>query len=351
MIRRSRRAFLRHALAGGLVVAGAAGPLQALAAGAGASPAHNPPFRIHLVLPGVEGKQEEAFRYYLMEHGVKAEFTVDSTGDDPGRLPAIVARLKADPPDLIYTTGTPTTLGIAGRYDDPDDGRFIRDVPIVFTTVADPVAAGILPSLDSGARNITGSGHLAPLQHQLSTILSYRPVRTIGVLYNPAEPNAVLTVQQLEPLANAQGIRLLKSAVPLDASGRPRPETVSGLIADLARKGAELLYIGPDTFVASRAGPAVTQAALDNRLPSFSAVEATMRLQPGALLGLVSSETDQGLAAGYKAEQILVQGRHPATLPSHPLARHSLLVNVPVASALDSYPPMEIITLADFVTR
>lgn len=350
MMRRSRREILHGALAGGF--AALAG--YSIAAAAVATGQRHPAagrYRIHMVLPGVEGPQEQAFRYYLLEHDIEAEIVVHSTGDDPSRLPDIVAALKARKPDLIYTTGTPSTLGVAGRYDAPDDGRFIRDIPVVFTTVADPVAVGLMPSLDGPGGNVTGSSHLAPLQQQVSTILTYRAVRSIGMLYNPAELNAVLTMEALEPLLQGQGIRFLKSAVPLDAAGLPRPETVAGRIAALAGDGAEFLYIGPDTFVASRAGATVTQAALDHRLPSFAAVEASMRLLPGALLGLVSSETEQGLAAGYKAEQILVQGRDAGALPSHPLARHSLLVNVPVARALDLYPPMEIVTMAEFITR
>ena len=364
MIRLSRRAGLASALmAGALPALAQASAMAQTATGSqaratgqtgtdGQIPAaeQHRPVRIAMVLPGREGIQEAAFRQYLLHLGLQITFDVYSTGDDPARLPAILERLKAERPDLIYTTGTPTTLGIAGRFDAGSDSGFVQDIPIVFTTVAEPIAAGIVGPGDPPVRdNVTGSSHIPPLDRQVETILTYRPVRTIGTVYNPAELNSALTVKALGSQLAGRGLDLIAVPVPLNADGLPEPEPVAGLVRGLARDGAEFLYIGPDTFIAARMGPAVTAAALDAGLPSFSTEEVCFQIAPGALVGLVSRRADQGVAAGYKAEQILLHGADPSQLPTDALAHFSLLVNVPVADARGLSPPMGLIQIAEFV--
>ncbi|MFC3230415.1 ABC transporter substrate-binding protein [Marinibaculum pumilum] len=362
MTRLSRRAVLASVLMAGALPAQAKALAQAVTGGqtgatgrtatAGQVPIaeQHLPVRIAMVLPGREGIQEAAFRQYLLHLGLQVTFDVYSTGDDPSRLPAILERLKADRPDLIYTTGTPTTLGIAGRFDAGSDSGFVEDIPIVFTTVAEPIAAGIVGPGDPPVRdNVTGSSHIPPLDRQVETILAYRPVSTIGTVYNPAELNSALTVKALGSLMADRGLDLIAVPVPLDADGLPQAEPVADMVRGLARDGAEFLYIGPDTFIAARLGPIVTAAALDAGLPSFSTEEVCFQTAPGALVGLVSRRADQGTAAGYKAEQILLHGAEPSQLPIDALAHFSLLVNVTVADALGIYPPMGLIQVAEFV--
>jgi len=94
---------------------------------------------IAMVLPRPEQDDEIAFRRYLERHHVLARYPqVAFSGKERDRA-ALIAQVRALRPDLIYAWGTPTTLALAGRQTDPADAPRIRDIPIVFAEVSDPV--------------------------------------------------------------------------------------------------------------------------------------------------------------------------------------------------------------------
>ena len=68
-------------------------------------------------------------------------------GGDINRIGALARELVGLQPDIILTNGTPTTLALQ---------RETRTIPIVFVSVIDPVASGIVPRLDRPSGNITG---------------------------------------------------------------------------------------------------------------------------------------------------------------------------------------------------
>ena len=107
--------------------------------------------------------------------------------------------------------------------------------------------ARIVRSLGHPGRNVTGTIHIAPLPAQLNTLLAYRRIERLGVIYNPAEQNSVLAVEELRSEANRRGLTLLNRPVPLDPAGSPIAAALPGLVREVKARGAEMLYMGPDT--------------------------------------------------------------------------------------------------------
>jgi putative ABC transport system substrate-binding protein len=66
---------------------------------------------------------------------------------DTNRMRALAKELVGLPPDIIFTWGTPATVALQ---------RETRTIPIVFASVTDPVANGIVARLDDPTGNITG---------------------------------------------------------------------------------------------------------------------------------------------------------------------------------------------------
>src|SRR5262249_53401627 len=71
-------------------------------------------------------------------------------GDDINRSRAPARELVALQPDIIVTNATPATVAVQ---------RETRTIPIVFASVSDPVASGIVARLDRPGGNITGFGN------------------------------------------------------------------------------------------------------------------------------------------------------------------------------------------------
>ncbi|MFC4160077.1 ABC transporter substrate-binding protein [Chitinimonas lacunae] len=305
------------------------------------------PYRIAMVLPRDEQPTEQAFRDYLRKNGVDTEVSVLRYSGKREDAPALIQQLRQLRPDLIYTWGTPTTLAVAGTYDDAEPDRHIRDIPIVFTEVTDPLGTRLVPSLEQPRRNLTGVSHVAPLTVQLNTIRAYRPFKRLGYLTNPAEPNSLLVRDALQRLAPSLQFELVEETVPL-RDGSPDPSALPLLVRRIAEQRVDFLYIGPSTFLAFTHRDAVTQAALDIRLPTFCATESIVR-QAKCLFGLFSNGANVGRFAAYKAREILLERKPAGSVPAQTLQRFSLIINMPVAQQLDLYPPLGLLNVAEVV--
>lgn len=339
----SRRSVLLGASGALLAPAVATLPGTARAAIAGGGPKKH----VVILTPRKDVGDVLGFRDYLESSDLPVSIEireVPKTAELAGMLPEI----KASKPDLVMTIFTPLTLAAVGRYDDPDPSRFLTEIPVVFSSVTDPVASRIVRSLDNTGRLVTGTRHIAPVSVQLKTMMAYRPWKKIAAVYNPAEDNMVVTVRDLKEEAARQGIPLLDSPLPRDASGVVNGDAIPEVIAAAKAAGAELIYIGPDTLVASNHNKQVAEAALANKLATFCSTELPIR-RAELLMGLVSPAVNVGRFAGLKAYEILTGAKPADGIPVETLNRFSLLLRIGAAKALDLYPPMRLLNIAEIV--
>lgn len=340
MMRHDRRAILQ-----GLLGASAAGAgLGALPLAAQQAP---DPFRIFMITWRGWEDSSQGFADYLERRGIPVELIVRDAESDAAKVAAHVAEAKEIRPDLVYTWGTTTALTAFGRGDEVDPDLHITDIPSVFNIVSTPIESGLVQAYDAPRPNLTGTLYLVPVETQLRTIESYGNLGRIGMVYNAQESNSRLTVGQIEALGAAQGFETIAEPVPLNAAGNPDPAQIPDLVANLAAQDISWLYIPPDSFLnVNRA--ALTGAATGLGIPTFAGAENFIRDAEG-LVGLVSRYYNVGQYAGYLAEQILVGAASPGALPVRNLDRFSLLVNQQTAHALDFYPPLSMLALAEFV--
>lgn len=305
------------------------------------------PFTVFAVLWRGETAVERGFKAYFAERGVPIEMLIRNL--DGGRIKAstVINEIRSRQPDLVYTWGTTTTLGILGPLQTDTPEKYIRDIPAVFTLVAYPVEAGIVLSMAETARNATGTAFLAPLDAQLRAMKAYRPINRFAVVYDETTANARLNVRQLQQAAPELGLDVISLPIPLGQNGRPRPEQIPAMIAKAKDAGAEFLYMGPDSFLAVHAD-AYTAGAIAQKLPVFASTQRPLSLSR-AMMGLVSDYYILGKLTAKQAESILVTGNRPQDLPVARLSRFSLIVNIDVALASDAIPPMNVLRIAEIV--
>ena len=321
--------------------------LLVIMAGHGAAQTETEPFHVYLVVWRGETDVEHGFRAHMYERGIPVRYSVRNANRDRSRLPEFVAEIQADKPDLVHTFGTSVARGIFGPIDAADPGLHVRGIPGVFSVVSYPVNDKIVEDFQATGRLLTGSTFLTPIETQIDTILAYRSIDTLGVIYNPLERNSVTNVEQLRAATGARNITLLESPVPLNAEGRPDATRLAALVDALVRDGAEFLYMGPDSFVTVNS-PQLSERAANHGVPSFAAVEASFE-RSQAMLGLVSRYYLIGKLAGAQAERILVGGERPEDIPVASLPRFALLIRIPVAVQLGIYPPMGLLRVAQVV--
>lgn len=298
-----------------------------------------------MVTPRGETAMEQTFRQELLRRVGPVKFTLIKpdlgNAADMSRLAAQVRSLN---PTLIYAWGTPTTLALAGPHDAP----VIADIPIVFTVVADPLRARLVKELRNPRRNVTGASHLAPLTVQLSAMREFKPFKTLGVVYNPREPNIRFMLEDLAAEAKQTGVQLIIQTVDLNAAGQPDPASIAVKIKLLKAQGSDWLYIGPDSFVGFTHRKLVTQASIEAKLPSFTANESAIR-DGAALFGVFSPADNLARFTAIKASQILKNERKVADIPIETLQRFSTVINLCTAIKLKVFPPPSLFKLADII--
>jgi putative ABC transport system substrate-binding protein len=296
-----------------------------------------------LVTPRGETVMERVFMEELKRRVGTVRFTlIKPDAAQPNSMAALPDQVRKAKPDLIYTWGTPSTVAVAGSHDAPR----IADIPIVFTVVADPLRAKLVNNLHQPGRNVTGTSHLAPMAVQLDAMKSYQPFEKLGVVYNPKEANTKFMLEDLTTEANKLGLTLLVESVGLNEAGDPDPTTLAPRIQKLKERGAQWLYLGPDTFVAFTHRQLTTEAAVRAGLPAFSANESAIR-DAHSLFGLFSPVENMARFVAYKAALILKGEKRVAEVPIETLQRFSVLVNMCVAKTLKAYPPMTLLSYAD----
>lgn len=338
----TRRSLLTAA--GALALSG--GPLAVAARAQSNLATRSKPFVIFQITYRGETDVERGFSEYLFQREIPVKIIRRNADLDPSRVPAFVEEIKQMQPDLVYTWGTPVTIATYGKYEDASPQANVTKIPGVFTMVSAPVAAGVVPSLKSSDRNITGTSHVVPPEAQVRAMQSYRPFKVLGVLYTPTEQNSIVIVDRLRKIAEEMNFKLVERTFPLTADGKPTTDTAAELVGELHKEGAEWLYYLPDTFLSTNIDK-VAPVATKLGIPGFSATEL---LKNDALVSLISRYYSLGQLTAYKAEQILVDGVSPEDIPIETLNRFSLIINMPLARELKLYPPLAMLNYAEVIT-
>ena len=248
-----------------LIVAGLllanAGP-GANAAGRGASDPK--PFQIYMIQWRGPTETDRGFTEYFEQEGIPATFIVRNADRKADSISAFVKEIKELQPDLVYVWGGAAPPLVVGRYDAVDPTHHIVDIPVVACMVADPIELGVVPSWESSGRNVTGTSHVAPLDVQVRAMQAYAPLHHLAVIYNTTEPGPGVVVAKLKALSEAFGFRLSTWSVPLDAEGKPRPDSLPELVRKVAAAKPDFLYLGPDSFLGANR-EIVTEAALEQK--------------------------------------------------------------------------------------
>ncbi len=177
-------------------------------------------------------------------------------------------------------------------------------LPIVFSAVTDPVAAGLVPSLKDHKDKVTGVTDAPPIQEQFGFIKTLLPsAKNIGVLYNPGDNGSVASLKIIREQAKIQGFTLVEST-PIKSSD------IQGAVLQLVGK-VDAIYVPLDNMIVSTM-KAVSSLALKNNLPLFSADSGSV--ESGALACLGYSYLQTGHKTGEMVAEIL-EGKDPADIP------------------------------------
>jgi putative ABC transport system substrate-binding protein len=253
-------------------------------------------------------------------------------GGDLDRIRLYAAELTGMQPDVIWTTGGLSLLALK---------RATHIIPIVFSSVYDPVGSGFVASLTRPDGNITGftAGEFSMGGKILEVLKEVVPqVSRVAVLLNLEQPPHVALWGAIEATAQSFGVRLTRA----DVQG---PDDIERAIEAFAREphGGLIVLSGP---VTNTHRELITALAVRHRLPTASGFRYFVT--SGGLVSYgVDRDEQSGQAAGY-VDRIL-KGERPADLPIQQPTKFELVINLKTATALGLEIPPMLLARADEV--
>jgi putative tryptophan/tyrosine transport system substrate-binding protein len=249
------------------------------------------------------------------------------------RLPGLAAELVRRQVTLIAALGgTPAPMAAKAAT---------TTIPIVFRAGADPVAIGLVASLNRPGGNLTGvtSLNVELEPKRLELLHDVVPSASIiALLVNPSSPTVASITKSLQVAADRRGVQLV-------VQHAAKERDIDAAFANLPNLKAGGLIITPDPFLDTRKEQLVVLAARYG-IPAISYSRVIT-----ALGGLMSYGDNIGEAyrlLGVYAGRIL-RGEKAADLPVQQMTKLDLAINLNTARALGIEMPPKLLAVADQV--
>jgi putative ABC transport system substrate-binding protein len=291
---------------------------------------------IGYVSTGAPRPTSEAFRQGLRDLGyvegknIIIEWRFSRRQAD--RLPGFIASLIGLPVDILVTNTTRLTV-LAKKA--------TKTIPIVMTTVGDPIGSGVIASLARPGGNVTGMTTLQSdlggkrLQVLKEAVLG---ISRIAVMWKPKSHTSASNFPDTERAARALGLEIMS----LEMRG---PDDFDGAFRAAAQGRVDAVAVLSDgQMFANRTR--FLRLAAEHRLTTMHT--HGLWVKAGALISYGTDFTDVSRRAATYIDKIL-KGANPATLPVQQPTKFELVVNLGTAKTLGITIPNSILLRADKV--
>lgn len=255
--------------------------------------------------------------------GVDIVFDVQNAQGDFSFAVPIAQKFVADRVDLILAIATPAAQAAA---------NITSEIPILITAVTDPVAAGLVNSIEKPGTNVTGTSDLTPVRAQLELLKEIAPnARRVGILYNAGEVNSVVQVELAREAARDLGLTLVEATAPTTSEVLMAAQSLIGRV--------DALYVPTDnTFVA--AIESVILVAERSRIPLIVGEDQSVETGAIATIGI-----DYYLLGAQTADiaQRVLQGENPADISIEYQSEMTVVVNLGAAKRMNVTVPNSVL--------
>lgn len=267
----------------------------------------------------------EGFKDALADAGYDATYDEQNAQGDQSTAASIAGKFASDDLDLILAIATPTAQSVA---------QAVTDVPVLFTAVTDPVAAGLVDSLDAPGGNLTGTSDANPVAEQLALIPRIAPdAKRVGVVYSSGEVNSEVQVEWAKKAAADLGLEIVEAAVTTSSEVQQAAESLE----------VDAIYVPTDNNVVS-ALESVLQVAEGKGIPVIAAEGDSVARGSVATYGI--SYYELGRQTGEMAVRILEDGADPATMPVETQSELLLYLNKGAAKRMGVTIPEDLLAEA-----
>ena len=216
----------------------------------------------HPSLDEIRGAITDRLAERAAENGLAIEVSYQNGQGDTTTINTICQQFVASKVDVIVAIATPAAQGAAAAAQS-------SGIPVVFSAVTDPVAAGLVESLEAPGGSVTGTSDAIPVEKIFALADELTPgVGSYGLIYNTSEDNSLSVIAQVKAYLDSKQIPYTDGAITssadvqtsarnllgkCDAIFAPIDNTVAsamGVLADEAIQAKKPVYVAADSMVA-----------------------------------------------------------------------------------------------------
>ncbi|GAB6189090.1 ABC transporter substrate-binding protein [Marinitoga arctica] len=236
--------------------------------------------------------------------------------------------------DIIVAITTPSAQAAA---------NIIKNKPLIFSAVTDPVSAGLIKHFGKNNGNIVGLSDLLPVNVHLSLLKKIFPnAKNIGIIFNPGEQNSKTLLELSKQFAKDLNLNIV------EIPGTTSSEMITSLNTKI--NDIDIVYIFTDNLLASTI-ESVSKILNDNFIPSISG-DIELAKQAKSIIGFGFDYYSLGLETGKMVNKI-IEGKNTSDLESKTMdmSALNLLINLKSAKKFNIDIPDSLINAADIIVR
>lgn len=252
------------------------------------------------------------------ENNVTFEVKYDNCNADANVMSQIVANFIADNVDLMVGVATPVAMTMQAATAE-------NKIPVVFAAVSDPVACGVVDSLEKPGANVTGTSDYLDTTAIMNLILAAKPdIAKVGLLYDVGQDASTTAINDAKAFLASKGIEAVEhtgtnvSEVQLAAS-------------EFVSEGIEAIFTPSDNTI-MQAELSIYEAFMNAGVLHFTGADSFAL--NGAFLGYGVDYANLGVETGNMICDILVNGKNPADEPVKTFDNGTATINTDVCAAL-----------------
>jgi putative tryptophan/tyrosine transport system substrate-binding protein len=284
----------------------------------------------HPALDAIESGIQDA----VNASGIKATYDLQNANGDVNTAAQIANQFKSEKVDVAVGIATPCAVALANT---------IKDIPVIFGTVTDPVGAGLVTTVDHGEGNVTGMSDAIPTESHIKMFKEVAGIKTLGYIYTSDEANSISALNLVKKGCEENGLQLVTQSITKSADVKQAAEAIISRV--------DGIYLTTDNTVFS-ALPSLVEVFGKAKKPIFSG-DVTGAKDGGIFMASGFNYYKAGRATGEMVVKVL-NGTKPADLPVRFMTDPSdadLLVNLDAATSCGIKIPQNYVDQADYIYK
>ncbi|MCR5823903.1 MAG: ABC transporter substrate-binding protein [Lachnospiraceae bacterium] len=249
---------------------------------------------------------------------IKFEIIYQNCNADANLMNQIVQNFIAQKVDLMVGIATPVAMTMQGATED-------NRIPVVFAAVSDPLATGIVESLEKPGANVTGTSDYLDTAAIFNLIFAADPnADLIGLLYDAGQDASTTAIAQAKDYLNKKGVKFVEH------TGTNVSEVILAADAMIA-DGVDAIFTPSDNTI-MQAELSIYEKLAAAKIPHYAGADSFAL--NGAFLGYGVDYANLGVETAEMIKEILVDKKNPKDVPVRTFDNGTATVNTEICKTI-----------------